>query len=95
MLNLQEVFKKHQDEYGKFDKVIGKAGNRPDLNAFLLLDYICPNNYDIVEYSEHDIIYLGIEPDELAKKATEEQIITLIRCGVMYDAFMPSLTMFT
>ena len=95
MLNLEELFEKHQDEYLKFDKVIGKVGNRADLNAFILLDHICQNNYDIVEDSDHDIIYLGIDCDELAEKATEEQIITLIGCGVLYDADHAALTMFT
>ena len=89
-----EQYEKHDDEYLKFDLVQNKTSRRPDLHAFNLLDRLVPGEDDIVNAAEHDEIYLSVSPDELAKVATEEQIIELIRCGVRYDGNTGSLALF-
>ena len=94
MKKLEKLYKKYEDEYLKFDNVENKLSNRPDLHAFLLLDKLFPSNMEMIAAAEHDQICLEVEPDKLSRKATEEQILELIRCGVMYDADMDSLTMF-
>lgn len=94
MLNIEELFVKHEEEYLKFDKVKEKKTNRPDLQALLILDSIIPSNRDIISASEHDAFFLGIDLEVLAAKATEEQIIDLIRCGVRYSGYN-CLFMFT
>ena len=92
---LRDLFEKHDEEFLKFN-LAGRTGtNRPDLAAFILLDQLCPATIDIVGCAEHDEIYLNIEVEELAKVITEEQVIELIRCGVMYDDQHDSLCMFT
>lgn len=96
MLNIKELFEKHEDEYLKFDKIKEKKTNRPDLQAFLILDSIIPSDCDIISASEHDEFYLDVDLEVLAAKATEEQIIDLIRCGVSYGEFVDDcLCMFT
>jgi hypothetical protein len=85
MLNIEELLEKHEEEYLKFDKVKEKKTNRPDLQALLILDSIIPSNRDIISASEHDEFFLDIDLEVLAAKATEEQIIDLIRCGVRYS----------
>ena len=83
MIDLEELFSKHLKEYLEFDKVIGSPSKRPDLSAFLLLEHLLPGKTgDIVSNAQHDEIWLDIEAEELAAVATEDQIITLIRCGV-------------
>lgn len=67
---------------------------RPDLNAFLLLDRLCPGDDDMVCAAENDEIYLAVGVDSLAGVATEEDILDLMRCGVRYDAPSDSLAMF-
>lgn len=86
MLNLEEVFAKHDKEYLQFECVLDPSSKRPDLCAFLLLDQIMPSDTDIVVSASHDEIWLSVDCEELAKVATEYQIITLIRCGVRYDS---------
>lgn len=86
MLNLEEVFAKHDGEFLKFDRVANPASKRPDLCAFLLLDQLLPGNTDIVSSASHDEIWLSVDCEELAKVAAAYQIITLIRCGVRYDS---------
>jgi hypothetical protein len=82
MLNLEEMFEKHEDEFLKFDRVQNKRSKRQDLHAFLLLDELVPGDNDIVSCAEHDEIYLGVDCGELAEVITEEQVIELSRCGV-------------
>lgn len=89
-----EQYEKHESEFLKFEKVENKTSQRRDLHAFMLLDRLVPGEKDIVGCAEHDEIWLEVDPEELAKVATEEQIIELIRCGVRYDEDTESLAMF-
>lgn len=92
--DIQALFDQFEDDYIQFEKVERKLSNRPDLHAFLLLDSLFPGDRDIVSAAEHDEIYLDIDAEELAKKATPEQIQELVRCGVRYDSDTGSLAMF-
>jgi len=98
-MNIQETFEKYSDgesdEFLKFDRVKVKLSNRPDLHAFMLLDKIIPGSLNIVGGASHDEIWLEILPCELAERATKEQIVELIRCGVRYDSSVEALVMFT
>jgi len=82
------------DEFLKFDRVKPLYANRPDLNAFLLLEHICPDEHDIIGGAEHDQIWLKVDIDRLAERASEEHLLTLVRCGVFYDSEVDSLSMF-
>jgi len=93
-INLSEVFLKFEDEYHKFDLIENKPSKRPDLCAFLLLDKIIPGNSDIVGAAEHDEIYLGVDCEVLSEIATEDDILYLVRCGVIYNEEYDSLSMF-
>lgn len=95
MIDIHDLFERHNDEYLKFDRVDERMSDRPDLCAFLLLDSILPgSSRDIVCAAEHDVIYLDTDCEELAKVATEDKIITLARCGVLHDRETDSLFMF-
>lgn len=95
MLNLIEIFEKYADDYLKFGRVENKLHERPDICAFLLLDKLLPDPCkDIVSAADHDQIYLGVDIEKLAGVATEDDIITLIRCGVLYESDTDSLYMF-
>jgi hypothetical protein len=70
-----------------------KLSKRRDLHAFILLSNLFPDGKsDIVASAEHDIIYLGVDLEELAKVATEDIIYQLVACGVFMDS--DSLAMF-
>ncbi len=90
----KEQYAKHEGEFLEFDRVENKTSQRHDLHAFMLLDRLVPGKGDIVSAAEHDEIWLGVSPEELAKVATEDQIIELIRCGVRHDGDTDSLAMF-
>jgi len=95
-LDLHALFEQHESEFLHFERVTPKRSMRPDLHAFLLLDEIVPpeptigrperpdESYDMVAAAEHDEIYLQTDDGDLAAKATEEQVIELIRCGVRF-----------
>ncbi len=88
MLNIEELFEKHDDEYIKFDRVQNPRHSRPDLCAFLMLHDLSPAKKpgrDMISSAEHDEIWLDIDVDQVAENATEEDIITLIRCGIRFD----------
>lgn len=94
MLDLAELFDKYDSDYLKFDRVENKLHHRSDICAFLLLDKLLPNKNDMVSAAEHDEIFLDADLEELAKVATEDDILMLIRCGVHYDSETDSLAMF-
>lgn len=81
-------------EFLKFDRVVNPLSKRPDLCAFMLLDSLVPDTDSIVSAAEHDEIFLGVEVKALNKVVTDEQLLTLVRCGVRYDSSYDSLSMF-
>lgn len=105
-MNLAEVFERHNEEFLKFERVANKRSMRADLHAFLLLDEIVPPEptrgrpdvkdeaSDMVAAAEHDEIWLETDVGKLAERATEDQIVELIRCGVRFDDGVDSLCMF-
>jgi hypothetical protein len=84
MIDLQEVWDKYDDEYLKFGRVENPLYPRPDIAAFLLLDKLVPASFerDMVCGAGHDEIFLDTDVEELTKVATEEDVLTLVRCGV-------------
>lgn len=91
----REIFNKFDSEFLKFELVQKKLSNRADLHAFMLLDSMFPGTNDMVDGASHDEIYLCVPVDDLLSRATEDQIVELVRCGVRYDDFSDTLAMFT
>lgn len=95
-----DLFEQHGDEEYIRDERIKpdrRLHRRPDINAFLLLDRLAGDSStdrDMVCAAEHDEFYLAVGPDNIAAKATEEDIIDLIRCGVRYDSSHCGFAMF-
>lgn len=92
-MNLHDTFEKFNDEYLEFELIDNPAHPRPDICAFLLLHKLLPGNKEIVSAAEHDVIYLGIDCEELARIITDEQVRYLTRCGVIYGEDSDSLYM--
>ena len=87
------LFQKHSDEYLKFENVLLRLSLVPDLCAFLILESIAHTATHIVVCAEHDEIWLSHDPEIVAANATEEQLIDLLRCGVLWDASTDSFRM--
>lgn len=95
MIDLVEIFNSNKGEFLKFELVHNKSSTRRDLCAFIMLDKLVPDpDAKIVSAAEHDQIYLDVDLDKLAAIATSDDIIMLMRCGVMLDSDIDSLTMF-
>lgn len=82
---MRALFEKYKDEFCKWKCVHPQLSHRADIHAFILLNHLVPGRQNMVSGTEHDKIYLGIDPDKLAKVVTEKQVIELIRCGVMFE----------
>jgi len=94
---LVALFEKHSDdEYIEFTRLPKdlRVSSRKDLCGFILLDKLVPGKFEIVSSAEHDKIWLGVEIDDLAGVATEEDVKNLLRCGVRMDSSVESLAMF-
>lgn len=94
---LHDLFEKHAEELSHYDRVEGLLKmTRPDVQAFLLLERLCPSETGgrMVEVSEHDEIWLGVDVKELAAVCREEDVILLLRCGITLDPDINSLHMF-
>lgn len=94
MIDIRELLDKYDSDHLKFDRVENKLHHRADICAFLLLDKLLPSKRRMVSASDHDIIFLDADLEELARVATENDILMLIRCGVHYDSETDSLAMF-
>lgn len=98
VIDLAEEFEKHEDDYGRFERITNPLHPRSDLCAFLLLEKLAPvqsePDSDIVSSAEHDQIWLATDLYLLAQNATSDDILTLVRCGVMYDDGDEALSMF-
>ena len=86
-MNLKAVFEKYCREYRRFNHVVDEARlpDRTDLCAFLLLHTLVPSLRNMIAGAEHDEIFLDTDLDALAKTANEDDILTLVRCGVRYS----------
>jgi len=93
---LVATFNKYDDEYLIFRNVANKLSRRPDMHAFILLDKLIPGDgmSDLIVAAEHDQFFIDIEPEALAMVATEEIILELVRCGIVYDEETESLSFF-
>lgn len=84
MIKIGFLFKKHEEEGGKFEMVENRWSNRPDLHSFIVLDKLFPGCINIIAQKEHDTVWLDV-PEENINKIPEEKVIELVRCGVYYD----------
>lgn len=94
MHTLQRRIMRFEDEYLKFERVEKPLCSRPDLCAFMLLHNLVPSHHDIVSGAGHDEIYLSVDMDALHEKASDDDLLTLVRCGVRYDSAYDCLAMF-
>lgn len=97
MVDVKATFAKFVDEYNEFHRIESPPFRRPDLCAFVLLEKLAPEEdagMDMVSAARHDLIWLQTDIEKLSATATEEDIRTLARCGVRYDAEYDCLTMF-
>lgn len=80
MINIQETFAKHGDKFLKSDGIF----KNNDLYAFdILKKYRNKNNQNIILCSMNDVVYLNVDIDLMTQYATEDEIIALIRCGIL------------
>lgn len=49
----------------------------------------------MISASDHDVVYLSVGAKDLNETATEEDIITILRCGVYCDFEHDCLVMYT
>ena len=94
---LYAIFDKYEDEYLEFENIVNKRSRRPDMHAFIVIDELIPGDgkCDLISAAEHDQFFLNIEPKALARVATEEIILDLVRCGVTYSEEEDSFFFFT
>lgn len=88
---LRKLFQQHDDEYLNFEKVQNKRSRRADIHAFLLLDELLPpeegecGTQNLISCAEHDEFWLEVDLDKLLKVVTKDQVLELVRCGVLID----------
>ena len=80
---LVKLFKKNERELDRFDRVKKPPHKRQDLAGLLYLAKLCPGEAGFIyDHVEGDTIVLGVTPEELAAIAKEEDVVTLLRCGI-------------
>ena len=94
-LSLHERMEAIHGEYLKFDRVENPPTKRADLCAFMLLDSMLPDTKNMIAASAHDEFFIGVDADALNAVVSDEQLLTLVRCGVRYDSSYDCLAMFS
>lgn len=95
MSKLEKMFAAvDEDEFLKFESIENPRHPRPDLCAFLLLHELQPEATDMISASAHDEFFLSIDVGKLGKVISQEDVVTLVRCGVRYSEY-DCLAMFT
>ena len=91
-MNVPQIFEKHHDEYGEFNRIpeCAKLHRRPDICALLYIDQRFGGDDDIIDCAEHDEYFIDCDCSLL----TEEDVIYLCRCGFGYDSENDSLYSF-
>jgi len=89
--DMAKFFADRRSEYIKWSRVENRRSRRPGLHALLLLDELAPGDRDMIAGAEHDLFWLDVDLKHIAKVATDEQLIELIRCGVKYDERMGAM----
>lgn len=97
--DLAEAFERHSSNFKrKFKDIEKPLASRPDLHAFMLLDRLVPmpskGQQDMIGGAEHDIIFLTVNEDALARVATDDDIRDLAACGVFISQEYGGLCMF-
>lgn len=95
-MTLEQMFESvMEEEFLQFARIKNPLHPRPDVCGFLLLHELQPANRDMIDGAWHDEYHLAIDCDELEKVITQEQVITLVRCGVRYDDEQCGLVVFS
>ena len=89
---LERWFAEHTDE--QFLKGVMQRTTRLDLAAFNRLNELVPGKNDIIAAAEHDQIWLSIDLAMLAEVITEEDVIFLLKNGVLLDDDQMALRMY-
>lgn len=96
MSGVHERWESVNDDFIDFKKIpeSERPFSSPDLCAFALLDKRFPKlDFDMVSSAEHDQIWLRIKAKEIIQ-LTDDEILYLTRCGVMYEEDTECLSMF-
>ena len=85
---LREFFEEHADDYLETDQVTTpRRSQRADVELLLRLDEMFPGDDNAVDAAEHDGVSLSFSLEELAIRATEEQIVDLMRLGLTINEY--------
>lgn len=87
MRDLSAFFEDHDEDSHDFAGVQGaeSLSGPADLCALQLVSLLCPTAKSVIGAAERDKVWLNADPDTLNLVATDQQLLTLIRCGVGYD----------
>lgn len=99
MIDVKELFEKHDGEYIKFDRIRNPPSSCPDLCAMLYMSHFLTmrqkeKNFNMLSHTSHDVVFFCVDVDYFSEVATEEDVIYLLRCGVGYDSSGEGLFMF-
>lgn len=85
---LIDLFQTHHNEY------LNNDTPSSDLDALNFLNTLVPVKHDMISMCRYESFILETDIDKLAERATEADIITLLRLGILYDEDLDSLYMF-
>ena len=93
MTAISDRFELVVDEQFNFENVENNKSSRPDVHAFILLNELFQSEGAMICAAYHNVIYLNTFEEKL-DTLTDDQILELTRCGVMYDSENDCLSMF-
>jgi len=76
----------NDSDFCKFEKIKNPLFKQSDLQALFIFNQILPEHGDFICSTNHYGIFFSVSPKDISKKASKEQILDLLRCGISYDS---------
>lgn len=83
-MTLKDRFAKYKDQYQRFDLEPNPLFTRPETVAFWMLTTLQPSTErkNLIASIGYEMLFLDIDCEKLNSVITDEQIQTLVRCGI-------------
>lgn len=80
---LHALFQRHHEELLDWDRAEKRYSPRRDLNGLLLIAKLAPGEEPLLSWWSHCDAWLSVAPEDVAKTATEAEVVELLRSGIM------------
>jgi len=91
-MNIEEQFEKFENEFHNFNLIKDPQFKSPEICGFAAIEKIRGEKIDFA--AEHDVLYCGGHSED-DRDLTDDEVILLLRCGILWNSEFDSFFIFT